>query len=201
MTTREHLDEAPSASSVAGASAEATSLVGPAIQLSLPVMLLRAREATMRHFRPGFHHFGVTEQQWRILRVLDNVERIEMLGLATASCILAPSLSRILCEMEKKDLIIRKTGESDMRRVFVSITALGRELTRAGSVRANLIYRNITERFGAERLSRLHQLLADLEAELNSMPICEEGLVPRPRNFKGAARRGRPRKAEVQAKV
>src|SRR5208283_3623306 len=37
---------------------------------SLPMSLLRAREAVMRHFRPSLRRHGLTEQQWRILRAL-----------------------------------------------------------------------------------------------------------------------------------
>ena len=37
---------------------------------SLPMALLRAREAVMRRFRPGLRCHGVTEQQWRVLRAL-----------------------------------------------------------------------------------------------------------------------------------
>ena len=37
---------------------------------SLPMALLRAREAVMARFRPLFRLHGVTEQQWRVLRAL-----------------------------------------------------------------------------------------------------------------------------------
>ena len=41
---------------------------------SLPMSLLRAREAVMRHFRPSLRDHGLTEQQWRILRALASVD-------------------------------------------------------------------------------------------------------------------------------
>ena len=37
---------------------------------SLPIALLRAREAVMSHFRPMLAKYDVTEQQWRVIRVL-----------------------------------------------------------------------------------------------------------------------------------
>ena len=49
---------------------------------SLPMSLLRAREAVMRQFRPSLRHHGLTEQQWRILRALAAVETIEVTELA-----------------------------------------------------------------------------------------------------------------------
>ncbi|MGH7006661.1 MAG: hypothetical protein ACREIP_22160, partial [Alphaproteobacteria bacterium] len=36
-----------------------------AFSRSLPMQLLRAREAVMQRFRPMLHQHGVTEQQWR----------------------------------------------------------------------------------------------------------------------------------------
>ena len=37
---------------------------------SLPIALLRAREAVMAYFRPHHRKGGITEQQWRVIRVL-----------------------------------------------------------------------------------------------------------------------------------
>ena len=49
---------------------------------SLPMSLLRAREAVMRHFRPSLRDHGLTEQQWRILRALASIDAIEVTELA-----------------------------------------------------------------------------------------------------------------------
>lgn len=62
---------------------------------SLPMALLRAREAVMRQFRPSLQSYGITEQQWRVLRALTTADMIEVLELAKATYLLAPSLSRI----------------------------------------------------------------------------------------------------------
>jgi len=32
---------------------------------NLPLLLLKARESFLSHFRPILAHYGVTEQQWR----------------------------------------------------------------------------------------------------------------------------------------
>src|ERR1700751_1542936 len=49
---------------------------------SLPMLLLRAREAVMRQFRPSLRSHGLTEQQWRILRALAAIDAIEVTELA-----------------------------------------------------------------------------------------------------------------------
>src|SRR3954470_20526895 len=82
---------------------------------SLPMSLLRAREAVMRQFRPSLRIYGLTEQQWRILRALSSVESIEVTELARLAFLLGPSLSRILRDLEARQLVERKTAETDQR--------------------------------------------------------------------------------------
>ncbi len=78
---------------------------------SLPMSLLRAREAVMRQFRPSLRNHGLTEQQWRILRALTAVDTIEVTELARVAFLLGPSLSRILRDLEARDLIERRAAE------------------------------------------------------------------------------------------
>src|SRR5271168_1652548 len=76
---------------------------------SLPMSLLRAREAVMRQFRPSLRSHGLTEQQWRILRALATVDAIEVTELARMAFLLGPSLSRILRDLDARQLIERRT--------------------------------------------------------------------------------------------
>src|ERR1700738_4830347 len=95
---------------------------------SLPMSLLRAREAVMRHFRASLRDHGLTEQQWRILRALNAIDAIEVTELARAAFLLGPSLSRILRDLEARKLIERKTAKTDLRRGVVSISEKGLRL-------------------------------------------------------------------------
>src|SRR6201996_5315832 len=80
---------------------------------SLPMALLRTREAVMCLFRPLLRGRGVTEQQWRILRSLAHSGPMEVTELAEATFLLGPSLSRILPDMEERQLVSRKQVDSD----------------------------------------------------------------------------------------
>jgi homoprotocatechuate degradation regulator HpaR len=133
---------------------------------SLPMSLLRAREAVMRQFRPSLRNHGLTEQQWRILRALTAVEAIEVTELARTAFLLGPSLSRILRDLEARQLVERKTAEADQRRAVVSISARGLKLIEAVAPTSEAIYAEITRRFGARRLSELQEMLAVLEHSL-----------------------------------
>ena len=79
---------------------------------SLPMSLLRAREAVMRQFRPSLRNHGLTEQQWRILRALTAVDNIEVTELARTAFLLGPSLSRILRDPEARHLIERRPAKA-----------------------------------------------------------------------------------------
>jgi homoprotocatechuate degradation regulator HpaR len=133
---------------------------------SLPMSLLRAREAVMRQFRPSLRQHGLTEQQWRILRALAAIDAIEVTELARTAFLLGPSLSRILRDLEARRLIERKTAKTDLRRGVVSISEKGVRLMEVVAPSSEAIYTEITRRYGAKKLAELQEMLGALEASL-----------------------------------
>ena len=94
---------------------------------SLPMVLLRAREAAIGLFRPMFADNDLTEQQWRVLRALASDRAPMDAGqLADMTFLLAPSLSRILSTLESRSLVTRTTPEADRRRSIISLSEAGR---------------------------------------------------------------------------
>jgi homoprotocatechuate degradation regulator HpaR len=144
---------------------------------SLPMELLRAREALMRRFRPGLREVGVTEQQWRILRALAHSGELEASELAEITCLLAPSISRILPDMEARQLISRRQPDSDLRRSLIRLERKGLRLIASHAPFAERIYAEITQNFGAERLAQLFTLLHELErcAQATSRVLATNG--------------------------
>jgi len=138
-----------------------------AFSKSLPMELMRAREAVMRRFRPSLRDHGVTEQQWRILRALAHGGPLEVSALAEATYLLAPSLSRILPDMEARHLISRKQADSDLRRSVISLERKGLRLIAMHAPRSESIYEEIARRFGQQRLEQLFTLLRELEEVLS----------------------------------
>jgi len=141
---------------------------------SLPMSLLRAREAVMRQFRPSLRNHGLTEQQWRILRALTAVDTIEVTELARVAFLLGPSLSRILRDLEARDLIERRTAKADLRRGEVSISSKGLKLIEAVAPTSEAIYAEITSRYGARKLAELQDMLGVLERSLGEMEVAGE---------------------------
>jgi homoprotocatechuate degradation regulator HpaR len=140
---------------------------------SLPMSLLRAREAVMRQFRPALREHGLTEQQWRILRALASIEAAEVTELARTAFLLGPSLSRILRDLEARNLIERKTAKTDQRRSMVSISKEGVKLMASVAPSSEAIYAEITQRFGARKLAELQEMLGELELCLASADVRE----------------------------
>jgi homoprotocatechuate degradation regulator HpaR len=130
---------------------------------SLPMALIRAREAVMRRFRPTLNAHGLTEQQWRVLRALADADRPVSVGeLADATLLLGPSLSRMLATLATRGLVTRSSDGDDGRRSEISITTTGRELVAVIGPSSELEYARIADHLGHAELAELYRLLARL---------------------------------------
>lgn len=135
---------------------------------SLPMELMRAREAAMSRFRPLLRDHGLTEQQWRVIRALVDAGGADIGELARKSCLLAPSLTRILQYLESESLIKRTQNSADNRRVIISLTAKGRRLFNKIAPRLESLYKVIEDEFGIQRLEALYTLLAEFYETLEA---------------------------------
>lgn len=129
---------------------------------SLPIALLRARETVMGPIREMLAKSGVNEQKWRVLRVLDESGPLEHTAIAEASCLLLPSLTRMLASMEEEGLLSRETDRIDRRKSIATITAKGQALIVAHMAESNAIFDRLEASFGHDRLETLLDLLDEL---------------------------------------
>lgn len=132
---------------------------------SLPIALLRAREKVMGPVRVMLADAGVTEQQWRVLRVLNEDGAQEPTRIAERACLLLPSLTRILQKLESKGLITRSPHPRDGRRQVIEISRQGEQVIHDNLPINHELAERIRSRFGAER----HELLLDLLNDLNDL--------------------------------
>ena len=135
--------------------------------------LLRAREAVMKNFIPHLRERDLSPQQWRVLRALldaqnAGVQGREMTALAEDCYLLMPSLSRIVQNLEKRGLVVRKTAESDQRRSVISISTEGAQLVQDMAPQSDARYEHITNVFGYGKLELLYELLEELTDKLNA---------------------------------
>lgn len=97
---------------------------------SLPMRLYRALDAVMPPFRSLFNEFGLTEPQWRVLRVLWERDGVTLGELAGLTLIPAPSLVGVVDRLSAGGLVERRRSDVDRRMVSVSATDAGRALER-----------------------------------------------------------------------
>lgn len=117
----------------------------------------------MRFFRPALNAHGLTEQQWRVIRILSQQGELEVYQLAELACILKPSMTGVLVRMEAQGLVLRRKSEEDQRRVLISLAPAGEAAFAAMAASMEDNYRRIQAQFGKEKLDTLIDLLEDLK--------------------------------------
>lgn len=141
---------------------------------SLPMSLLKAREAAMRNFLPHLRENGLTAQQWRVLRALfesgeNGGPGWEMTRLAQVCYLLMPSMSRIIQNLERRSLVSRQASADDMRCTQIRLTEEGARLVRIMAPQSEERYAHITRVFGYGKLELLYELLDELTEKLNAV--------------------------------
>ncbi|HYE39716.1 MAG TPA: homoprotocatechuate degradation operon regulator HpaR [Ramlibacter sp.] len=138
---------------------------------NLPQLLLKARERLMAHFRPIINHFGLTEQQWRILRALDEHGQLEPWALCEMCQILSPSMAGVLARMEDSGLVTRERMPEDQRRVMVRVARKGDQLLMEMAPLIDEQYQNIERTYGRRVFDELFDALEGfIEAEDTPAP-------------------------------
>mgnify|MGYP001138717901 CR=1 FL=1 len=131
---------------------------------TLPIALLRARERVMGPIREILNESGISEQKYRVIRVLDEAGPMEQTALANASCLLLPSLTRMLRAMEEEGLLTRANDPNDGRKSIVTVTDAGQQILQDHADDAAALFADLDERFGKERMEKLLDMLEDLVA-------------------------------------
>lgn len=108
---------------------------------------------------------SLTEQQWRIIRALNEFGALESKQLAECCCILSPSLTGIITRLEQQNFIQRQKSNEDKRRVLLSLTDHAQKVFDEISPRFEERYRKMTEQFGQEKMDEFKELL-ELMAEV-----------------------------------
>lgn len=126
---------------------------------SLPIALLRAREAVMSRFRPMLARHDINEQQWRVIRILGEYGELDATQLAERALVLGPSLTRMIKTLEQRKLLTKRNDKADGRRTLLSVTPKARALIKEVTPESAQIYKEIETRFGAAEMEQLLDLL------------------------------------------
>jgi homoprotocatechuate degradation regulator HpaR len=142
-------------------------------RISLAGTLLAAREAVMAPIRPMLRAAGVTEAQWRVLRVLADEDGIDPSRLAEAAILYPPSVTRILKELVERDLVERRSDPADGRRAIIVLKPSGRALVEQTAAHTLTVLDTISIRFGPDRVANLRKELVDFSAAIEDLGVAE----------------------------
>ena len=144
------------------------------VHRNLPRLLLQAREAVMTHTRPSLREHGLSDQQWRVLRVLgehanskDGAEGVETGRVAREAFLLGPSLTGVLTRMEEAGWIQRERMEHDQRRVKVTVTAATKKLGKSMAPMIEREYLELENKVGVKQLQQVYDALDTLLQHLD----------------------------------
>ena len=135
----------------------------------MTLALLRALEALMSRMRPILRAHGVTEQQWRVLRILSDLSEVEVTVLARLALLHPPSLTRILRDLTARGHVQRRGDDTDMRRSLVRISVQGLELIALAGPEVARATDEVQALYGDKRGRQLRELLTELEQVLGGV--------------------------------
>lgn len=135
-------------------------------QRSLPMLLYYTLDGVMPMYRALFARHGVTEQQWRVLRVIWTHRNVTSRDLVQRTLISAPSLVSIIDRLEAKGLVTRVRSVADRRAVHVVATAQGRALQKRVMPEVSAIDAELRDRVSEDEWDAL-------EATLHKLAACE----------------------------
>lgn len=117
----------------------------------------------MSPIREMLSETGITEQQWRVLRVLSEYGMLDTTTLADRSSLLFPSLTRIAATMRDKGLITQTRDDVDRRRQLIEITVQGQKIIDDRTAQTTQIVADFKTKLGSENYETLLDLLALLD--------------------------------------
>jgi DNA-binding MarR family transcriptional regulator len=107
------------------------------------MMLYRTLDVLIPKYRAVFKQHGISETQWRILRVLWEHDGCGANELAQRALVPAASMVGVIDRLISKDLVKRVPSVEDRRKVKVNLTNAGRSLQPLITPEIAKLYQNI----------------------------------------------------------
>jgi DNA-binding MarR family transcriptional regulator len=126
----------------------------------LPYLVHRVGANLAEGFDDGFAEAGVSLPEWRALSILYEYGPQPMGDIARRTNINASTMTRLVGQMEKRELVKRERPVANQRTVFVRILADGREKVEFLIPRVLDYEQELSGCFSAAELQTLKSLLA-----------------------------------------
>jgi homoprotocatechuate degradation regulator HpaR len=131
------------------------------------MILHRALDGIMPGYRDLFARYNLTEQQWRVMRVLWSEKKVTSAELSARTLLPAPSLVGIVDRLEKKHLVSRLRSVEDRRAVYILATDKGRALEAEVTPKVSEIDQRLRASVTQREWAAMEQTLDKISKKLN----------------------------------
>ena len=114
------------------------------------------------HFAKMLADVDMSEQQWRVMRIIQDSGPVPLSILCARSCIHKVSMTRIIRTLSQRGLVISQRDPKDGRAQIISTTESGHQFLKETGQEADRISAKITDGFGEEKTRLLLGLLEEL---------------------------------------
>ena len=139
------------------------------------MILHRTLDGVMPEYRELFARFGLTEQQWRVMRMLWTWKKITSADLSARTLLPAPSLVGIIDRLEKKGFVSRMRSVEDRRVVYVIATAGGRALEESVTPLVTKIDARLRASVSTKQWQQMEETLEAIAASMGQPPAKRTG--------------------------
>src|SRR5262245_22487016 len=127
--------------------------------------LLRTADQLQIRFARLFRRFGLTPQQYNILRILRGEgSPLPILEIAARMITVVPGITGLIDRLETAELVERKRCSEDRRVIYVAITAKAVELLNQIDEPLLAMHREVLGHMSGEELTALSHLLEKARA-------------------------------------
>lgn len=134
---------------------------------TLVVEILRSADQLQRRAAALLEPYGITSQQFNVLRILRGAKPEGLCTLTIAQRMIeqAPGITRLIDRLEKKGLVRRVRSEDDRRQVWCRITPAGERLLARLDAPVEAFDRSSVQGLSPADQERLTTLLARVQRE------------------------------------
>ncbi|MEE4014724.1 MarR family transcriptional regulator [Roseibium sp. FZY0029] len=151
-----------------------TQTPGKFVSSYLLYLLAASSEAASHQFHIRVRELGLRVPEWRVLACLYDQDGLMITQLARYSLMEQSRMTRIVDQMEKRGLVVRKNDEGDGRRVRVHLTDTGQKLSSDVVEEAMEHERTLLSALNQADADRIKPSLERLLASLNSWNSTKE---------------------------
>ena len=133
------------------------------------MMLYKSLDGVMPLYRDLFAGHDLTEQQWRVLRVVWRHNNVTSAELSEQTLLAAPSLVGIVDRLENKGFVSRIRSADDRRQIFVVATSRGQQLQQQIFPQLAKIEALLKSRVTTEEWAMLEHILCKVSTGRNDI--------------------------------